>query len=167
MKRYISLVVLFLALLSCNSDDSDTQTIDQVLRLYMNNAAGQDLFNPKIKGAYSTPALLDLLTERDLQPVSGYSFLKDADTVVYMDYAAGAVRQRIDSLSNDQQQIYYSEFIIRLPKTVNQVTVNDDDTIKIEYRSTPSLFQLSKLWYNDKLRFTKVQGQPNIVKIVK
>ncbi len=57
--------------------------------------------------------------------------------------------------------------IIRLSKTVDEETVVDDDTIKIEYNWTPSLFQLSKLWYNKELKFTKVQGQPNIVTIVK
>lgn len=155
-------------LFSCQRDEQETQTIDQVLKLYMTSAAtGQDLFNSNIEGSYSTPALLDLLGEKDLQIISGATFPKDADTLVYMDYPAGAARIRIDSLSNDNEQTYYSRFIIRLPRTINEVVVNDDDTIKIEYKSTPSLFQISKLWYNDKLKFTKVPGKANIVRIVK
>ncbi|RRQ47060.1 hypothetical protein [Chryseobacterium sp. SC28] len=169
MKPKFSIFLLAIVLLfSCQNDDGDTQSIDQVLRLYMRSSTtGQDLLNPKIEGSYSTPVLLDLLGERDLQSISGYSFLKDADTVVYLEYVAGAVRLKIDSLSDDTEQTYYSKFIIRLPKTVNTLVVNDDDTIKIEYKNSPSLFQISKLWYNDELKFTKVPGQPNTVKIVK
>jgi len=169
MKLKISIIVTTILLLfSCQRDEAEIQTIDQVLTLYMNSAAtGQDLLNPNIPGSYSTPSLLDLLGERDLQPISGYTFPKDADTLVYMDYPAGAIRLKIDSLSNDDEQTYYSRFIIRLPRTVNEVVVNDDDTIQIEYKSTSSLFQISKLWYNDKLKFTKTQGGQNIVKIVK
>ncbi|MBN9337069.1 MAG: hypothetical protein J0I88_04370, partial [Chryseobacterium sp.] len=58
-------------------------------------------------------------------------------------------------------------FIIRYSKTANSQTVNDDDIIEIEYKWTPSVFELSKLWYDNELKFTKVQGQPNIVRIVK
>lgn len=169
MKLKISIIIsAVLLLFSCQRDEAEIQTIDQVLKLYMTSAdTGQDLLNPNIEGSYSSPTLLDLLGQRDLQPISGYTFPKDADTVVYMDYAAGAIRLKIDSLSNDDVQTYYSRFIIRLPRTINEVTVNDDDTIKIEYKSTPSLFQISKLWYNDQLKFTKTQGGQNIVKIVK
>ncbi len=167
MKRYfLTTMLIILTLICCQRDDEETQVIDQVLKLYMKNSDGQDLLNPSIKGSYSTPTLLDLLGQKDLQVISGYTFLKDADTIVYMDYAAGAVRRLRDSIS-PQQKTYYSKFVIRLPKTINEVVVNDNDTIEIEYNWTPSLFQISKLWYNDKLKFTKAQGQPNIVTIVK
>ena len=130
------------------------------------NTAGQDLLNSRIKGSYSTVILQDLLGQKDLQAITGYSFPKDADTVVYMDYPAGAIRLKVDSLSNDNVQTYYSRFVIRLTKT-DAVPPDDFDTIKIEYKSTASLFQISKLWYNNELKFTKVPGQPNIVKIIK
>lgn len=167
MKLKISIILsTILILFSCQRDEAEVQIIDQVLKLYMNSAAtGQDLLNPKIEGSYTTPVLQDLLGDRDLQPISGYSFPKDADTVVYMDYPAGAIRLKIDSLSNDEQQIYYSRFVIKLLK--KDEVLPDYDTIKIEYKSTPSLFQISKLWYNDELKFTKNQGGQNIVKIVK
>jgi len=167
MKKYfLTLMLAVLTLVCCQRDEEETQVIDQVLKLYMQNSAGQDLLNPKIEGSYSTPTLLDLLGEKDLQPISGYTFPKDVDTIVYMDYAAGAVRRLRDSVS-PAQKTYYSKFVIRLPKTVDGVVVNDNDTIEIEYNWTPSLFQISKLWYNDKLKFTKVLGQPNIITIVK
>lgn len=167
MKKYfLAILLVVLTLVCCQRDEEETQVIDQVLKLYMHNAAGQDLLNPKIEGSYSTPGLLDLLGEENLQVISGYSFPKDADTVVYMDYPAGAIRLLKDSIS-PEQKTYYSKFVIRLPRTINQVVVNDDDTIQIEYNWTPSLFQISKLWYNNELKFTKVQGQPNVVRIVK
>ncbi len=168
MKLKISIILssIFL-LLSCQRDEGETQVIDQVLKLYMSSATtGQDLLNSNIDGSYSAVVLQDLLGTRDLQTISGYTFPKDADTVVYMDYPAGAVRLKIDALSNDIEQTYYSKFVIKL-STKDAVLPDDYDTIRIEYTSTPSLFQISKLWYNDELKFTKTKGQPNIVKIVK
>ena len=169
MKLKISIIISSILLLfSCQRDEADVQVIDQVVKLYMSSATtGQDLLNPKITGSYSTPTLLDLLGERDLQPISGYTFPKDADTLVYMDYPAGAIRLKADSVSTADREIYYSKFVISLQKTVNSALVRDDDTIQVEYISTPSLFQISKLWYNDELKFTKIPGKPNIVTIVK
>lgn len=167
MKLKISIILsALIVLFSCQRDETEIQTIDQVLKLYMQNTAGQDLLNSRIKGSYSTVILQDLLGQKDLQAITGYSFPKDADTVVYMDYPAGAIRLKVDSLSNDNVQTYYSRFVIRLTKT-DAVPPDDFDTIKIEYKSTASLFQISKLWYNNELKFTKVLGQPNIVKIIK
>lgn len=167
MKLKISIILsALILLLSCQRDEEETQVIDQVLKLYLKNAAGQDLLNNKINGSYTSAGLFDLLGDRDLQAISGYTFPKDADTVVYMDYSAGAIRDLRDSIS-PEQKTYESRFIIRLSKTTVPATPNDDDTIRIEYTWTPSLFQISKLWYNDELKFTKVPGQPNIVTIVK
>lgn len=167
MKLKISIILsAFILLLSCQRDEEDTQVIDQVLRLYLKNAAGQDLLNNKISGSYTSASLLDLLGDRDLQPVSGYTFARDADTVVYLDYPAGAIRLLTDSVNSDQKT-YESRFVLRLSKTTTPATPDDDDTIRIQYSWTPSLFQISKLWYNGDLKFTKAAGQPNIVTIVK
>ena len=165
MKLKISIILsTILLMFSCQRDDTETQTIDQVLKLYMRSADNPDLLNNKIKGSYTNVSLLDLLREKDSIAISGNSLLKDSDTITYLDYPAGAVRLKIDSLSNDDEQTYYSQFAIKLTKTA---TDSDTDLIKIEYKSTPSLFQISKLWYNGELKFTKVQGQPNIVRIIK
>lgn len=165
----IILATIFL-LFSCRGDEDDTQAIDQVLKLYVKNAAEQDLLNSKIPGSFSSVTLLDLLDETTAnKPISGQTFLKDADTVVYMDYPAGAIRLLKDTVtSNPEEKIYYSNFIIQYFKIVDDVsTLNSQDTIRIEYSWTPSLFVISQLWYNKKLEFTKVPGQPNIVEIVK
>lgn len=162
--RIFTILSAILLLFSCQRDESETQTIDQVLRLYIKDSTNTDLLNPKIDGSFTNVALLDILGIRDLMPISGFSLLKDSDTVTYLDYPAGAIRLKIDSLSNDSEETYYSQFVVKLSKTTTDF---DEDTIKIEYKSTPSLFQISKLWYNRELKFTKVQGQPNIVTIVK
>lgn len=166
--KLFTILSVFLFLFSCQRDEEDTQEIDQVLRLYMKSSTNPDLLNSKIPGSFSNVSFLDVLGPRDLIPISGYSLLKDSDTVTYIDYPAGAIRLKIDSLSNDNLETYYSQFVIRLAQPLNStITEPINDTIKIEYTSTPSLFQISKLWYNRELKFTKVQGQPNIVTIVK
>lgn len=170
MKLRISIILATVVLLfSCRGDnEDDVQIIDQVLMMYVKSSTnGQDLLNPKIKNSYSNVTLLDLLDPVVAQkPISGQTFPKDADTIVYMDYAAGAIRLKIDSQSNDSEQTYYSKFLIKF--SVKDAVLPDDyDTIRIEYKSTPSLFQISNLWYNDKLKFTKVPGKRNIVTIVK
>lgn len=165
MKLKISILLSALFFLfSCNRDEKETQTIDQVLRLYMKNSTNPDLLNSKIKGSYTNVTLLDLLGEKDSIVISGSNLLKDSDTITYLDYPAGAIRLKIDSLSKGDEQTYYSLFALKLSKTT---TSSDKDLIKIEYKSTPSLFQISKLWYNGELKFTKIQGKANIVTIVK
>ncbi len=165
MKLKVSIFLSAIILLfSCRADEEDTQVIDQVINLYLKNSSGQDLLNSNITGSYSSTTLFDLLGETELESISGYSLLKDEDTVVYLDYPAGAIRLLKDSVS-PEQKTYYSKFVIQLYKEENSVT--DNDTIEIEYNWTPSLFQISKLWYNEELKFTKVPGQRNVVTIVK
>jgi hypothetical protein len=174
MKLRISIILTaFVLLLSCRGDnETDGQKIDQVLMLYVKSATnGQDLLNSKIPGSYSAVALLDLLDETTAnKPISGQTFPKDADTLVYMDYPAGAIRLLKDTVTSDpEEKIYYSNFLIRYSKIVNDVTITNYrlDTIRIEYSWKPSLFQISKLWYNNELKFTKVPGQRNVVEIIK
>ena len=166
--KLFTILSAILLLFSCQRDEGGTQTIDQVLTLYMKSSTNPDLLNSRIPGSFTNVTLLDILGIRDLIPVSGFGLLKDSDTLTYLDYPAGAIRLKIDSLSNENEEIYYSQFVIRLSRPSNSTTpFVDDDTIKIEYKSTPSLFQISKLWYNGDLKFTKIQGEPNIVTIVK
>lgn len=167
MKQRISIILSAIVLLfSGRGDDNDYQVVDQVLNLYVKSQDGQDLLDSEVEGSYSSVTLLDLLSETALTTVSGSTLLKDVKDTTYLDYAGGATRLLKDSIS-PEQKTYYSKFIIRYSKTDNTQAVNDDDTIEIHYKWTPSLFELSKLWYNDELKFTKVTGQPNIITIVK
>ena len=162
-------LLLFLSLflfLSCRNDEDDAQKIDQVINIYMHNADGVDLLNTRIKGGYTSVSGQDLNADRALQTISGFSVKKDKDTVAYIDYVAGATKLLKDSISSAEKR-YQSDFYLNLSKTVDKNTVIDTDTVKIEYKWSPAVFQVSKIWYNQKLVFTKAEGQPNIIKIVK
>ena len=162
-------LLLFLSLflfLSCRNDEDDAQKIDQVINIYMHNADGVDLLNTRIKGGYTSVSGQDLNADRALQTISGFSVKKDKDTVAYIDYVAGATKLLKDSISSAEKR-YQSDFYLNLSKTVDKNTVIDTDTVKIEYNWSPAVFQVSKIWYNQKLVFTKAEGHPNIIKLVK
>lgn len=165
-----NVVLLFsIALLffSCRKEDeNDVQKIDQVINIYLKDTSGKDLLNANLSGAFTSVSAQDLNADKALQSISGFSVVKDKDTIAYIDYAAGAKRLLSDSVSATKKK-YRSDFYLNLSKTVNKVVVTDTDTLKIEYNWSPTLFQVSKLWYNNKLVFTKVDGQSNIIRIVK
>ncbi len=168
MKSKVLLLLFITVLLySCRKEDeNNVQKIDQVVNIYLKDTSGKDLLNTNLSGAFTSVSAQDLNADKALQSISGFSVKKDKDTVAYIDYAAGATRLLSDSVSATQKK-YRSDFYLNLSKIVNKVTVTDTDTLKIEYSWTPTLFQVSKLWYNNKLVFTKVDGQQNIIKIVK
>ena len=165
MKNLFFLVMIaFFAFLSCRGDEESVQKIDQIINLYI-DSLGQDMLNSKIPGSYVASSMNDVYGLRDTAPVS-FTLKKDQDTVNYIEYLASATRIGIDSTENSKT--YESKIELRLTKQINDSTRGiTKDLIKIQYLSTPTLFQVSKIWYNDELQFTKVEGQPNTVKIVK
>lgn len=156
-------IIVFFAFVSCRSDDDSVQRIDQVINLYI-DSLGQDMLNSKVPGSYSNSRMNDVYGLTDNAPVS-FTIKKDADTISYIEYLAGAKRMGIDS--SGTSKTYESKLALFLTKKVNDTNRVTNDTITIQYLSTPELFQVSKLWYNGVLQFTKVEGQPNTVKIVK
>ncbi len=164
MKNVFFLTIIILsAFLSCRSDDDSVQRIDQVINLYI-DSLGQDMLNSKVPGSYTNSRMNDVYGLTDNAPVS-FTIKKDADTISYIEYLAGAKRIGIDS--SGTSKTYESKVALFLTKKVNDSNRVTNDTITIQYLSTPELFQVSKLWYNGVLQFTKVEGQPNTVKIVK
>jgi len=165
--RTLLFFIITMLLFSCRGEDeSDLQKIDQVINVYLHDNSGVDLLNTNIKGGYTTVSGQDLNADKALQEISGFSVKKDKDTIAYIDYVAGAKKILLDSISPVQKR-YQSDFYLNLSKSINKKTVTDTDTVKVEYNWTPTLFQVSKIWYNQKLVFTKVEGQSNIIKIVK
>lgn len=156
-------IIVFFAFLSCRSDDDSVQRIDQVINLYI-DSLGQDMLNSKVPGSNTNSRMNDVYGLTDNAPVS-FTIKKDADTISYIEYLAGAKRIGIDS--SGTSKTYESKVALFLTKKVNDSNKVTNDTITIQYLSTPELFQVSKLWYNGVLQFTKVEGQPNTVKIVK
>ncbi|MCW3160910.1 hypothetical protein [Chryseobacterium oryctis] len=159
------LIILF-SLLSCGSDDDSLQRIDQIFNLYMKNSSGQDLLNSKKAGSYTAISMNDVNGTTDVAPVN-YSLRMTSDSLYYIEYLAGAKRITIDSIS-PEDRTYESEIALRLSKPgIGDVPEVTQDTLKIQYHWTPSVFEISKVFYNDELKFTKEPNVPNVVTIVK
>ena len=72
--KFSRLIILgsLIFLSSCRAaDESDLQTIDQVLTIYIKNAAGKDLLNTNIPGGFTAVRAQDLNADRALQDVTG------------------------------------------------------------------------------------------------
>ena len=165
MKNVFFFSLLFsVALLSCRNDEDAVQKIDQVIRLYI-DSTGQDMLNANIKGGYSNIRMNDVYGLTDSAPVN-FSSKKDQDTVNFIEYIAGARRIGIDSAGNSKT--YESRIALSYSKSLTDSTTTVvNDTMTVQYNFTPELFQVSKIFYNNVLQFTKVADEPNIVKIQK
>lgn len=165
MKNLFFLLLVFgFSFSSCRKDDEVIQRIDQVINLYI-DSAGVDMLNTNIPGGYSNIQMNDVNGLRDSAPVS-FTLKKDADTINYIEYTAGARRIGVDTLSFPK--IYESEIALILNKKVNDSTSNViNDTMTVHYSLTPELFQVSKVWYNGVLQFSKNEGVINTVKVTK
>jgi len=161
---FFILMIGAFAVLSCRNEDENIQRIDQIIQLYI-DSAGQDMLNSKIPGSYTDININDVYGLTDTAPVA-FSFKKNADTVSYLEYVAAAKRITIDSTATFQ--IYESKLALQLTKKLNDSTnLVTNDTMKIQYQSTPEIFQVSKIWYNNELKFTKTDQLLNVVKISK
>ncbi|MBW8362371.1 MAG: hypothetical protein K0M56_09335 [Kaistella sp.] len=155
--------VLFV-LLSCRGNDDEIQRIDQTLQLYI-DSAGTDMLDASLPGAYINVAMNDINGLTDNAPAP-FSIKKDADLHSYLEYIAGARRIRIDSTADFKT--YESKIALNLTKKINDSTqVVTNDTLTLQYHFSSTLFQISKVWYNGVLSFTKVEGAPNVIKIQK
>lgn len=155
------------ALIGCGSDEDSFQKIDQITNLYMKDNAGKDLFHPTKIDAYTGISMNDMLAETDNAPVS-FSRKMLADSTNYLEYIAGATRELYQE-TDAENKVYRSQILVNLTKKISETQNNpvDSDTLEVFYRWTPSVFEVSKVNYNKHLVFTKVDGQPNNVTIVK
>ena len=160
---FFLLLAVFVVFLSCRSDEDSVQKIDQIINLYI-DSLGQDMLNTKLAGSYISSTMNDVYGLTDNAPIS-ISIKKDADTINYIEYLAGAKRIAIDSTANSKT--YESKIALNLTKKIADANRITNDTMTIQYLSTPTLFEISKVWYNDVLQFNKVEGQPNVIKISK
>lgn len=159
-------LVIFCAFLSCKTDDDDVQRIDQILNIYMKNGTGRDLLNNKAGVTYFTYSMNDVNGVADLAPVNT-SLRATADSTLFIEYIAGARRIGLDTL-NPENKTYHSVITVSLIKRLNNTILDTiNDKLEVQYRMTPSVFEISKVYYNDTLRFTKQDGVPNVVTIVK
>lgn len=161
---FFLMLVVFCGFISCRNDENEAQKIDQIMQLYI-DSLGQDMLNVKIPGSYTTTSMNDVYGLTDNAPVN-FSVKKDADTLSFIEYVAGA--KRIGTDSTELSKTYESKIALTLVKSINDsVKKTTNDTMTIQYHSTPALFEISKVWYNGVLQFTKAEGQPNVIKISK
>lgn len=166
-KIFLVLTLISLTLLSCGSDDDSLQKIDQLLYLYIKDPSGKDLLKPTKIGSYTGVSFTDQLAEKDNVNVN-YSRKMLADSTYYLEYLAGATRQFVEDTS-DGGKIYRSEIRVSLTKKISE-TQNDpivQDKLEIFYRSSSTVFEVSRVLYNNQLVFTKVPDQPNVASIIK
>lgn len=167
MKYFWSILVAVFALIGCKSDDDSLQRIDQALNIYVKNSAGQDLLNSKKAGSFTGYSVNDIFGNKDNSPVS-ISLRMTTDSLFYMDYLAGAKRRRLDSISPDNPGTgtsYFSRMQITYTKSTN-VAENVIDTLEIQYRNTPTVFQVSKVLYNRVPVFSKDADAPTSINTV-
>ena len=159
-------LVVFCVFLSCRTGDDDIQQIDQILNIYMKNKAGRDLFHKKKDVTYFTYSMNDVNGAKDVSPVSS-SLKATADSTLFIEYIAGAKRVGLDTL-DASNKTYQSVIRVTLIKHLNNAILDTiNEQLRIEYHMTPSVFEVSKVYYNDTLRFTKQPGSSNVVTIVK
>ncbi|MBV8325909.1 hypothetical protein [Chryseobacterium sp.] len=153
-----ALIIVF-AFLSCNrSDDDSLQRIDQILNIYMKNSSGQDLLNSQKTGSYTNYFINDSLGDRENSPVS-IPLKMAPDSTFYMEYIAGAKRKKLDSSGT----AYYSVMTLGLRTVTNNVADTIFDRLRIVYRMSPTLFQVSKVYYNDVLEYSKEAEAPTSI----
>lgn len=168
MKNSIfGIILVCFAFVSCSTNEDSLQKIDQNIHFYFKNNSGTDLLRPSKIGSFTTISLNDMLAETDLPPVN-FSLKTNADSVFYIDYLAGAKRELVSG-GDSGEKIYRSQLVVALTKklTDSTFTTPDNDTLEIFYRWNPSVFEVSKVFYNKELKFTKNSQEPNVVTIVK
>jgi len=166
-KIFLVLTLISLTLLSCGSDEDSLQKIDQLLNIYIKDSSGKDLLKPTEIGSYTGVSFIDELAEKDNVNVS-YNRKMLADSTYYLEYLAGATRQFVED-DSDGNKIYRSEIQVSLIKKISE-TQNApvvEDKLEIFYRSSPTVFEVSRVLYNNQLVFTKVPDQPNVATVIK
>jgi len=155
------------ALIGCRSDEDSIQKIDQIINFYIQDANGKDLLIPDTAGSFTTISMNDVLAAKDVASV-GFSPKTAENSKRYLEYIAGATRQ-LQSGGDSDERIYRSQIRVTLTKKLTDSTFSTpiNDNLEILYRWTPSVFEVSKINYNNQLIFTKIQDQPNNVTIIK
>lgn len=160
---FFLLVFIFIIVASCRKEEP-LQNIDQIIHLYI-DSLGQDMLNKNIPGSYFSVSMNDVDGATDNAPVT-VNLKKNADTVSYIEYIAGATRLLTDSVAD--KKMYRSRIALQLFSRINDSTQSiTRDTLILYYTYTPEIFQVSSALYNQQLVFTKQNGQPNVIRIHK
>lgn len=160
---FFLLIFIFVIAVSCRKEEP-LQNIDQIVHLYI-DSLGKDMLNKNIPGSYFSVSMNDVDGATDNAPVT-VNLKKNADTISYIEYIAGATRVLTDSVAD--KKMYRSRIALQLISRINDSTQSASrDTLILNYTYTPELFQISSALYNQQLVFTKKDGPPNVIKIHK
>lgn len=158
------LFIFLLGLSSCRGNNEDhTQKIDQILHFYVKDSKGNDLLNSKKSNAFHSVEFKDMGGNYDRMSVSITSKINQ-DSTHYKEYIAGAVRA-LQPNGTDEHKIYKSDIAIQFKKTDSSAI--EEDRMEIFYEWTPQVFQIKTILYNQNLIFTKKEGHPNSITILK
>lgn len=162
--KFLKLLSLLIFLFSCRGENiDDIRKIDQILKIYVKNSAEVDLLNKSNTGSFYSVELKDLSALRDRVSVTSTLRTDDSGTK-YLEYIAGATRV-LQPNSTETKKIYKSDIAVQFKATTSADIV--EDRMQIFYDDTSAAFQISSVTYNNVVIFTKVEGQPNIITIVK
>lgn len=161
--RYLIFFTGFLGLFGCRGDQVTGANMDQVLHFYVSDAAGVDLLNTANSAAYNSVVLYDSDALRDGVTVSA-SKKTDSEGRYYLEYVAGATRT-LQSGSTAGERIYVSNMMVRYVTSAS--TEIEEDALRLEYEWTSQWFRIKRVFYKGTLVFEKVEGQPNVIRIVK
>lgn len=156
VKKYLFLLVFILLAASCRQGEDDVQAIDQVLRIYVQDEAGNDLLDKEEETSLFSVNLVDLDASTANVPVSAMK-KKDSLKGYYYEYISGAVRT-LES-EDAEAQSYYSTLGIRFQNELDSEI--DQDTLRFDYKLTPRLFSLEQVWLNQDLVFTRDVNKQN------
>ncbi len=162
--KFLKLLSLLIFLFSCRGENiDDIRKIDQILKIYVKNSAEVDLLNKSNTGSFYSVELKDLSALRDRVSVTSTLRTDDSGTK-YLEYIAGATRV-LQPNSTETKKNYKSDIAVQFKATTSADIV--EDRMQIFYDDTSAAFQISSVTYNNVVIFTKVEGQPNIITIVK
>lgn len=167
MKRNLLAVIFiaFLGIISCRNEDDSLQQIDQILHFYI-DSAGIDMLNENVSGAYTSYSFNDVYGLTDNAPVS-FTEVLDEDSLYFLKYVAGARRIAVDSTDTNHKTLQSKiamQFVTKINDSVNKIQY---DTLVLNYNFTPAVFQIQEAIFNGNTIFTKISGNPNIIKIHK
>lgn len=159
----LKLLILGLFIISCRGEEeSDIRKIDQVLKIFIQDASGKDLLDKTETGAFYSVEFMDLGALRDRVPVQT-SLRQTVDSIYYREYSAGATRNLVSE--SDASKIFRSDMAVQYRDSVNAEP--REDSMTVFYSLTPQVFQVSTVTYNGKTVFQKQDGKENIITIVK
>lgn len=166
-KKFLAITFSVLAIFSCSSDEDSLQEIDQIMTFYIKDAAGKDLLHPTNVGSFSQVRMNDVFGENDNSPVSFSGPTMQADSTYSIKYTDGATRNLLSSDTQDNR-IYQSKIALNLRKKVNDTLFEEvQDTMEIQYRWSPSRFEISKVLYDNNEVFIKTPTSGNTFTITK